>query len=195
MAEEEEVAEVVEAAMADIAAGEDAVAADARVVKVAEVEEARERVGVVVEERGVIMAEEVEEVVALVVAGVEELGEGEERGDWRTYLEKGIKSRVDEVIVAPIGRKLWNTKGVKRVMRGVLDVVPTGPRASRNYIRNMGGTMGEAARPIASLATAPTGPRRTERTDRKVYEKGESLGDGWFVAGQCNGPTGWYGIL
>ncbi|KAG0136594.1 hypothetical protein HOY82DRAFT_623466 [Tuber indicum] len=65
--------------------------------------------------------------------------EEERKAGWKVVARDNKKRKVDEVVVAPLGPKSWavgrGKTGKVVVSGGVLDVVPTGPRSLRQYMK------------------------------------------------------------
>ncbi|KAG0125532.1 hypothetical protein HOY82DRAFT_543110 [Tuber indicum] len=65
--------------------------------------------------------------------------EEEEKAGWKVVARDNKKRKVDDVVVAPLGPRSWavgkGKTGRVVVTNGVLDVVPTGPRSMRQYLK------------------------------------------------------------
>ncbi|KAG0137552.1 hypothetical protein HOY82DRAFT_649290 [Tuber indicum] len=89
--------------------------------------------------------------------------EEEKKAGWKVVARDNKKRKVDDVIVAPLGPKTWAVgKGkVGRVVvtNGVLDVVPTGPRSVRQYMKAETGGKAAGGLGIGPIASSiPKGP-------------------------------------
>ncbi|KAG0135004.1 hypothetical protein HOY82DRAFT_601311 [Tuber indicum] len=107
--------------------------------------------------------------------------EEEEKAGWKVVARDNKKRKVDEVVVAPLDPRSWavgkGKMGKVVVAGGVLDVVPTGPRSLRQYLKAETGGRAAGGLGIGPIASSiPKAPSAMD-TSVAVFEQLTVLDD------------------